>query len=223
MKKIFWTTIVWFIIIFLFRVYLRLFDKPLGREVSSRFGIPQQICPIATGTASVDLTQQLDAIQNQLTTLTEQFSTEHESKTEDTLFHTTAPTKVALYYFNQTEDQKLSSEQQVNIHSILPVYRIFPASKNLLLDTLKELIRWNLTNNEKEQWFITEFPHPKFDIISWELLSDGTLNLQFTEVPGFTDGWSARMLILSSVIEKTAGQFPGVKHVVFLPETLFQP
>jgi hypothetical protein len=49
------------------------------------------------------------------------------------------------------------------------------------------------------------------------------LTLKFTEVPGFTDGGSARMLILSSTIEKTALQFPGVKEVVFLPETLFQP
>jgi len=55
------------------------------------------------------------------------------------------------------------------------------------------------------------------------LAADGTLMLEFTEVPGFTDGGSARMLILWNVIEKTAHQFPGVKHVTFTPDILFQP
>jgi len=141
MKKIFWTTMVWFIIIFLFRTYMRLFDKPLGREIGSWFGKCQQTCPVVTGSVSIDLTEQLDAIKTQLSTLTEQLSVEPGSKTEDTLFQTTAPTKVALYYFNQTEDQKLAPEQQVNVNSILPVYRMFPASKNLLLDTIRELIK----------------------------------------------------------------------------------
>lgn len=202
---------------------MRLFDKPLGREIGSWFGISQQTCPVVTGAVSADLTEQLDSIKNQLSMLTEQLSTKPGSKTEDALFQTTAPTKVALYYFNQIEDQKLSPEQQVNVNSILPVYRIFPASENLLLDTIRELIKWNLTANERKQWFITEFPNPEFNIISLELIPDGTLTLHFTEVPGFTDGWSARMLILRNVIKKTALQFPGVKKVVFTPETLFQP
>jgi hypothetical protein len=100
---------------------------------------------------------------------------------------------------------------------------MFPASKNLLLDTINELIRGNLTAAERQQWFITEFPNSKFSLTSLELIPDWTLTLQFTEVPGFTDGWSARMLILSNLIQKTALQFPGVKKVVFIPETLFQP
>ncbi|MEI8091436.1 MAG: hypothetical protein WCG98_04300 [bacterium] len=47
--------------------------------------------------------------------------------------------------------------------------------------------------------------------------------MEFTDVPGFTDGGSARMLILANSITKTAMQFPGVKKVEFSPETLFQP
>jgi hypothetical protein len=66
-------------------------------------------------------------------------------------FQTTTPTKLALYYFNQTEDQKLSPEQQINIDSILPVYRMFPASKNILVDTINELIKGNLTAQELQQ------------------------------------------------------------------------
>jgi spore germination protein GerM len=111
----------------------------------------------------------------------------------------------------------------VNVASILPVYRIFPASKNILIDTISELLAWKLTPNERRQWFISEFPNNKFTLLSTNLSSDGTLTLEFSQVPWFTDGWSARMLILSNVIEKTALQFSGVKKVVFIPETLFQP
>lgn len=220
MKKIFWTTIFWFLIIFLFRSYLRLFDKPLGREIGSRFGK----CPVCVNESlNTGLNDQLDAIKTQLDTLTQQLQTEPGSKTEDALFATTAPTKVALYYFNQITDQKLPAEQQVNVNSIQPVYRIFPASDNLLVDTINELLKGNLTAGEKQQWFITEFPNAQFKLLSAELIPDGTLMLSFTEVPGFTDGGSARMLILRNVIKKTALQFPGVKNVVFTPETLFQP
>ena len=63
----------------------------------------------------------------------------------------------------------------------------------------------------------------KFALISANLATDGSLTLEFSEVPGFTDGGSARMLILSKLIEKTALQFSGVKKVLFVPETLFQP
>lgn len=221
MKKIFWTTIFWFLVIFLFRSYMRLFDHPLGREIGSRFGKCQQVC--LTGGVATGLNEQFDIIKTQLDLINQKLQSEPKSIIQDSLFQTSAPTKVALYYFNQIEDQKLAPEQQVNINSILPVYRIFPASKNLLLDTINELIKWNLTAMERTKWFITEFPNAKFKLLSADLAVDGTLTLEFSEVPWFTDGGSARMMILRNVIEKTAHQFPGVKRVVFTPETLFQP
>jgi len=220
MKKIFWTTIVRFLIIFLFRSYMRLFDHQLGRQIGSRFGR----CPVCvTESVNTGLNDQLDLIKNQLDLITQKLESDPAAITEDSLFQTTDPTKVALYYFNQTEDQKLAPEQQINTNSILPVYRIFPASKNLLVDTINELIKGNLTVTEKQQGFMTEFPNKDFKLISADLAADGTLTLEFTEVPGFTDGGSARMLILWNVIEKTAHQFPGVKQVTFTPDILFQP
>jgi hypothetical protein len=76
---------------------------------------------------------------------------------------------------------------------------------------------------ERQQWFITEFPNSQFALLSADMVNDGTLTLKFTDVPGFTDGWSARMLILSNLIKKTVLQFSAVKKIVFVPETLFQP
>jgi len=222
MKKIFWTTIFWFLIIFLFRSYMRLFNTSLGLHIGSRFGkVPQQVC--LTNTLTTWFTQQLDSIKTQLDLINQKIQSEPSAPVEILPFETTAPTKVALYYFNQVADNKLAPEQQINIDSILPVYRIFPASKNLLVDAINELISWKLTANERLQWYMTEFPNAKFELLSSELVGDSTLTLEFTDVPGFTDGWSARMLILANVIKKTALQFPGVKKVVFLPETLFQP
>lgn len=184
MKKIFWTTIVRFLIIFLFRSYLRLFNHQLGREIGSRFGK----CPVCvTESINTGLTDQLDMIQSQLDVITQTLQTE-PSKQDVSVFQTSSSSKVALYYFNQTEDQKLSPEQQVNINSILPVYRIFPASKDLLIDTINELLKGNLTAVEKQQGFITEFPNKDFKLLSANLSSDGTLTLEFSEVPGFTDG-----------------------------------
>ena len=201
---------------------MRLFNKPLGLYIGSRFGkVPQQIC--LTNGISTWFTEQLDNIKIQLDLINQKLQSEPETSSQTSLFQTTTPTKVALYYFNQIEDQKLSPEQQINIDSLRPVYRIFPASKNLLIDTINELIKGKLIPEEKTQWFVTDFPNANFQLLSADLASDWTLSLQFTEVPWFTDGWSARMLILSSLIEKTALQFPAVKKVIFVPETLFQP
>lgn len=207
---------------------MRVFDKPLGRQVGSRFPHTQQVCltgSIDTGfVGQLDsITIQIDGIKTQLDSISQKIQSDSETPVETSLFQTSAPTKVGLYYFNQLEDQKLAPEQQVNLSSLLPVYRIFPASKNLLVDTINELIKGKLTAKEQQQWFITEFPNPSFSLLSAHLTSDGVLTLEFSEVPGFTDGWSARMLILSNLIKKTALQFSGVKKVVFVPEILFQP
>jgi hypothetical protein len=129
---------------------MRLFNKPLGLHIGSRFGkVPQQIC--LTGNDNSGLTTQLDGIQIQLDLINQKLQSEPETSVQTSIFQTTTPTKVALYYFNQTEDQKLAPEQQINIDSILPVYRMFPASKNLLVDTINELIKGNLIAQEKTQ------------------------------------------------------------------------
>jgi hypothetical protein len=96
------------------------------------------------------LTDQLDVIKTQLDVINQKLEAEPESasQTEDTLFSTTTSTKVELYYFNQVADEKLAPEQQINVNSILSVYRNFPASDNLLLATIKELIKGNLTAEE---------------------------------------------------------------------------
>ncbi len=206
MKKTIWTITFLLFSIFLFWVYLKFFNAELGSQITSRFRVAQY-----SGTETV------------VAQTTKKMESGSSSASSASLFQTTAPTTVALYYFNTLEDQNLPPEQQANISSLMPVYRVLPASQNILIATINQLIAWNLTAAEVAQWFTTEFPHPKFHLLSANLAPDGVLTLEFSEVPWFTDGGSARMLILWNSIEKTAHQFAGIKSVVFTPNTLFQP
>jgi len=225
MKKIFRTTVFWIVLVFLFRAYVRVFDHNLGLSIGSRFGTSTPVC--VTSWASVQLSgfnDQLTAIQTQLNDLTQKLSAVSLSTPASTTsFVTTTSTQVALYYFNQKEDSKLPPAQQINVDSLQPVYRTLAASDDILRDTLNTLIQWNLTANEKSAGYITDFPNKDFHFISSTLQPDGTLVLSFSEVPGFTNGGSARMLIMANSIIKTAMQFSGVKKVEFSPSTLFQP
>lgn len=129
---------------------------------------------------------------------------------------------VQLYYYNEEKDKELNEgEIACTPEAVLPVERKVE-SENLIEDTIRLLIQGNLTEEEKEQGFTTEFPHQEFRLIE-SVLEEGTLTLVFTEVPGFTTGGSCRVGILRAQIEKTAEQFSEVEEVIIEPETLFQP
>lgn len=220
---------VMFLLSFLFWAYLRVLNKPLATQVATLFAKCEQTSVLPNTQlpteAIADVSTQLDVIHMQLDLINQKLEAQSalESQREDVVITTTSPTKVDLYYFNQDVDDKLSPERQPSVNSILPVEHTIPVSDNLILDTVKELIQRKLTVAETKKWFVTDFPHPKFDVVWLRLTHDGILTLEFTEVPWLTSGWSARMLILSSTIEKTLFQFPEVKKIIFLPENMFQP
>lgn len=81
-------------------------------------------------------------IQDQLNDITVKLSSSNEQlQTPVSSFATQTATKVALYYFNQKEDSKLPPEQQINVESLLPVYRNFPPTDDILRDALSYLIQ----------------------------------------------------------------------------------
>jgi spore germination protein GerM len=162
-------------------------------------------------------------IKEKLDYIIELLSWDKPSQAETNRPKATEPTTIQLYYFNELEDSKLPIEQQINTSSILEVNRTIRSSNNLIADAIKALIQGKLSESEKDAWFITEFPNSDFKLLDINLDSNGTLTLTFNDVPGFTTGGSARMLILSKSIEKTALQFSQVKRVIFEPDTLFQP
>lgn len=131
---------------------------------------------------------------------------------------------IHLYYYNQKKDLDIAGNNNpaCSQDAIIPVTREIPVTKTPIQDTINRLIAGSLTTTEKNQGFQTEFPNTDFKLKGANLVN-GVLTLEFTEVPGFTDAGSCRVSLLWGQIRKTALQFPEVREVRFIPETLFQP
>ncbi|MFA5013256.1 MAG: GerMN domain-containing protein, partial [Candidatus Paceibacterota bacterium] len=127
--------------------------------------------------------------------------------------------KIDLYYYKRSADPEITCGSS----AVLPVEREIPLTPTPIQDAINLLIKGELTAAEKAEGFSTEFPNKDFKLLGVNLDSNGVLTLAFTEVPGFTGGGSCRISILANQIIKTAEQFPEVKQVVFMPESLFQP
>jgi hypothetical protein len=133
------------------------------------------------------------------------------------------PREVQLFYYNINEDRDEQGNIQCSPDAVQGVERIIP-NQEPIQETIELLLKGNIRNQEIEAGFESEFPHPDFRLISWNLNKDsGQLSLTFSNVPGFTNGGSCRTELLRAQIKKTAGQFKDVEEVVIQPETLFQP
>jgi len=131
--------------------------------------------------------------------------------------------EIKLYYYNIERDKEINSGAVgCSENAVLGVNREIPVSSTPIQDTINLLIKGELTEQEKDSGFSTEFPNPDFKLLGANL-KDGVLTLEFTEVPGFTTGGACRVGILAAEITKTAKQFTEVNEVVFKPESLFQP
>lgn len=130
---------------------------------------------------------------------------------------------VDLYYYNKEKDTGAGGQIRCSPESVLPVERKIPGKKPVR-ETLELLLKGELKDEEKAAGFQTEFPHPDFRLKNVDFDKDsGRLSVYFTQVPGFTSGGSCRTGLLYAQIQKTAGQFAGVRQVLIRPETLFQP
>ncbi len=124
---------------------------------------------------------------------------------------------VKLYFYNSKLD-----DAQCSREGLVAVNRTIPRTNTPLQDTIKLLLRGELTEAEKEQGLTTEFPLSRVTLLSASN-NDGTLTLTFRDPKNRTSGGSCRVSVMWSEIEATAKQFPGVNSVRFFPETLFQP
>jgi hypothetical protein len=125
---------------------VRVFDHGLGSQVSGWFGKSCPVClSVSSGSQISGLDVQLQTIQTQLNDITQKLT--NATTSTDPLQSTVSPfatqtsTKIGLYYFNQKEDSKLPPEQQVNVSSLLPVYRMFPATDDLMRDAISYLLQ----------------------------------------------------------------------------------
>lgn len=126
--------------------------------------------------------------------------------------------EVDLFYYNKLKDVDITCSHEY----VLPVKRNVKKSESVIKETIELLLKGEITNEERVNGFDTEFPNNEFVLLSHSL-SNGKLDLSFTEVSGFTSGGSCRVSLLASQIKKTALQFPDVNEVNILPESIFQP
>jgi spore germination protein GerM len=133
--------------------------------------------------------------------------------------------KVLLYYYNPEKDKDEAGNIKCSRDGLVAIERLIPVSQTPIKDTIELLLRGkeNLTQKELAQGITTEFPLDGFRLKSVNLKSDGTLILEFEDPLNKTSGGACRVGILWFQIEATAKQFPQVKKVQFLSETLFQP
>lgn len=125
--------------------------------------------------------------------------------------------KISLYY------QKVNGgEDPCSLTTVRPVERTIDRTTTPVQTAINMLLQGALTSAEKTAGYKTEFPNEDFKLKGANL-KNGTLTLEFTEVPGFTTGGSCRVGLLKEEIVRTAMQFAGVNKVVFKPSTLFQP
>jgi hypothetical protein len=127
--------------------------------------------------------------------------------------------KIVLYYYNQADDK----DNTCGLKFVKPIEREISVSGDIIKQTVDLLIQGNLTKEEIANGFVTEYPNSEFKLLKSNLDKNGTLALEFTEVPGFTSGGSCRVGILTQEILKTVRQFPEVKKIELYPDSLFQP
>jgi hypothetical protein len=128
---------------------------------------------------------------------------------------------VDLYYYNPQNDQDENGNTMCSNRGLVSVRREV-YSKDLIENTISELLKGNLTEEESGQGITTEYPLEGFSLSDYSL-ENGNLTLVFNDPDNQTIGGACRVGILWFQIEATAKQFPQVQNVQFLPEDLFQP
>ncbi len=128
---------------------------------------------------------------------------------------------VRLYYYNPANDQGPGGVQ-CSSKGLVAVEREIFRTLTPIQDSVRLLLRGELTDEERAQGITTEFPLPGLELAG-AALDGGTLTLTFRDPQNKTSGGSCRVSILWAQIEATAKQFPEVQKVRFMPEELFQP
>ncbi|MDD4358762.1 MAG: GerMN domain-containing protein, partial [Candidatus Pacebacteria bacterium] len=112
--------------------------------------------------------------------------------------------------------------QMCSKEGLVQVKREIPTTMTPIQDTIKLLLKGELTHEEVRSGITTEFPLEGLELKAASL-KDGILTLTFEDLEDKTGGGSCRVSILWNQISETAKQFGGVKIVKFMPEELFQP
>lgn len=96
---------------------------------------------IATQKIQERKAQQEAAMQIPTGTLTQSLPILSPTATLPPTISTPQNTVIQLFYFNSKEDEKLAPNQQINLHSILPVHRSILVSTTPIKDTIDALLQ----------------------------------------------------------------------------------
>lgn len=130
--------------------------------------------------------------------------------------------EVMLYYYDQEKDKDSQGNVRCSRDGLTALKRSIPESSKIIEDTIRLLIKGELTQQERAMGISTEYPLEGVTLEAVEL-QNGLLTLTFNDPNFRTSGGSCRVGILWFQIDETAKQFSEVKEVRFLPEELFQP
>lgn len=137
-------------------------------------------------------------------------------------FSTTERT-VKLFYYDGRLDTDVNGNILCSSKGLVAVNRTIPVTQTPLQDTLRLLLRGELTSEERARGVTTEFPLPQVSLTSASLASSGALRIAIADPLNRTSGGACRAQVLRAQVEATARQFENVTSVSFTPETLFQP
>lgn len=133
------------------------------------------------------------------------------------------PTRtVKLYYYDPALDRDASGTIQCSRNGLVAVERTIPITQTPVQNTIRLLLQGGLTDNERVRGVTTEYPLPGVTL-SGASLQNGVLTLTLSDPNDRTSGGACRAGVLWYQIEATALQFPEVRSVRFLPESIFQP
>jgi len=147
---------------------------------------------------------------------------EREELNQQEARHAEEYVTVDLFFYNKEKDREIAEYLPGSPDAVLPLERKVPDSDDLIYEAITLLLEGELTEEEKEAGFLTEFPGPGFKLQDIQQ-KNGTLILTFEDPEYFSTGGSMRTGIMATQIRKTALQFDGVEEVHFKPETIFQP
>ena len=131
-------------------------------------------------------------------------------------------TTTKLYYYNAAQDVDAAGNILCSRKGLIAVERLLPKSLTPIQDAIRELLRGNLTADERAKGITTEFPLAGVTL-KGAAVKNAVLTLELTDPQHQTSGGACRATVLREQIEATAKQFPEIMEVLFKPTNLFQP
>jgi hypothetical protein len=148
---------------------------------------------------------------------------ENEDELRIPVQFSTAERTVKLYYYNSNLDKDANGNILCSAQGLVAVNRTIPVTQTPLQDTVRLLLRGELSTGERSSGVTTEFPLPGVVLTGASLPTNGALTLMIADPANRTSGGACRAQVLRAQIEATVRQFSGVVSVNFSPLSVFQP